>query len=589
MCYIEEPINLIHPQTVFMIEAPSPLTGNLVRDATVTYSTQQLTKDWGSIYDIDISDEFLGIDRIFKYECPDSGLKFFSPTNAMGGENLYQSISKFPWYYADVKWEYTKCLESIAPNQSLLEIGCGDGHFLSLAEANGHHAFGIDINSKAIQYAGDKGLEVQCCDIAEHARTSDNKYDCVCSFQVLEHLIDVKSFLESATRLLKPGGRLILATPNADSFLRYQYNLLDLPPHHMTQWNRNAYKFLEELLPIRMVCIFNEPLAGIHFEGFATSTSTYISKRYFFGFKPIRKLAFAALKMAQSIGLRRFFKGQCMMAVFEKEATSVEHTPKTKPTPRFANIGCGATLHKDWENFDMAPISSNVRSIDIRREWSLDALSYDFIYSSHVLEHLQRPEARSFLVNCYNSLKPGGILRIVVPDLEGICREYINQLDAARSGQVNAERKHQWMTLELLDQIVRTQSGGIMGQLWNSGSLPESEFIIERLGPEAAKHLQQSDNRQPAPSYEFLYGQQDEQRSESIQQFRNTGEIHQWMYDELSLSALFASIGFVSIKRQRGDCSLMNEFSKYQLDTDKGGSPRKPDSLYMECTRPPIN
>ena len=572
-----------------MIEAQSPLTGNLVRDATVTYSTQQLIRDWGFTYDIDINDDFLGINKIYKYQCPESGLCFFLPKEATGCEKLYQSLSIFPWYYAEQKWEYIKCLESLAPNQSILEIGCGNGHFLSLAEAKGHQAFGIDINSMAIKYADDKGLKVKCCDVEEFARISKIQYDCVCSFQVLEHLIDVKSFLDNATSLIKLGGKLILATPNGDSFLRYQYNLLDLPPHHMTHWNGKAYKFLEKILPLKMLAIYNEPLAEIHFEGYASATSSYLSKRYLSGSKFFRKLILKALRFARRIGLRCYFTGQCMVAVFEKEAVNLKPQTELEDSLKLANIGCGNKFHKEWENFDIVPSDPSVRYIDIRREWTLDASSYDFIYSSHVLEHLQRFEARSFLVNCYNSLKPGGVLRIVVPDLEGICREYINQLDATRLGQVNAARKHQWMTLEIFDQIVRTQSGGVMAQVWNSGNLPESDFILERLGMEAAMHIQQTDHEKPVSSYELLYSRQGEQNSQRIEQFRSHGEIHQWMYDEVSLASLLASIGFVSIKRQRGNESSMKGFSAFQLDTDQSGYLRKPDSLYIECSRPPIH
>lgn len=54
----------------------------------------------------------------------------------------------------------------------------------------------------------------------------------------------------------------------------------------------------------------------------------------------------------------------------------------------------------------------------------------DTIYSSHMLEHLDRAEAQSFLAECRRVLRPGGILRLAVPDLRNAAYQYLRLSDA---------------------------------------------------------------------------------------------------------------------------------------------------------------
>ncbi|MCA9135469.1 MAG: methyltransferase domain-containing protein [Planctomycetales bacterium] len=56
--------------------------------------------------------------------------------------------------------------------------------------------------------------------------------------------------------------------------------------------------------------------------------------------------------------------------------------------------------------------------------------SIDLIYTSHFIEHLTRHEARTLLKDALRVLKPGGTIRIVVPDLEGAARLYLKSLDS---------------------------------------------------------------------------------------------------------------------------------------------------------------
>ncbi|WP_399370918.1 class I SAM-dependent methyltransferase [Thermosynechococcus sp. HN-54] len=91
---------------------------------------------------------------------------------------------------------------------------------------------------------------------------------------------------------------------------------------------------------------------------------------------------------------------------------------------KLVNVGCGHTFHPEWLNFDVAPAVAGVKRWDIRRGLPFKEGEVDAVYSSHVLEHLSCQEAENFLRDAYRVLKPNGVLRIVVPDLEQTTRAY---------------------------------------------------------------------------------------------------------------------------------------------------------------------
>lgn len=250
------------------------------------------------------------------------------------------------------------------------------------------------------------------------------------------------------------------------------------------------------------------------------------------------------------------------------------------------NLGCGSAFHKDWENFDLFPTDPSVRQLDLTRRLPFNDDVCNVCYSSHVLEHMPRCYAPRFIKEVCRILEPQGIVRIVVPDLEGIVRRYLRELDAAVLGDPEAGPRHQWMTIELLDQLTRSFSGGFMGRLWFSRPLSARGLIEERLGGEAEKWLRQFDGafsqREQAPLLPEQVFEVQQPSPEEELAFRNQGEIHRWMYDRISLAALLREAGFSKIRVCTATESSIPEFSSYHLDTDDSGVIRKPDSLFME-------
>ena len=140
--------------------------------------------------------------------------------------------------------------------------------FSAQCQSVGLNAFGIEINEAAVENAKSLGFNVELQHIEQASDRYPEQFDCVCAFQVLEHIAEPMPFLEAALRMLKPGGRLVIAVPNADSFLASQHNVLDMPPHHMLQWTEQSLRAAGALFNLSVTMVQREPLAKIHVPGY---------------------------------------------------------------------------------------------------------------------------------------------------------------------------------------------------------------------------------------------------------------------------------------------------------------------------------
>lgn len=278
----------------------------------------------------------------------------------------------------------------------------------------------------------------------------------------------------------------------------------------------------------------------------------------------------------------------------------------------YLNLGCGRRFHPNWTNIDFSSTGPSVIAHNLTQGIPRPEQSFDVVYHSHVLEHFSKNQAPSFLQECHRVLRPQGIIRIAVPDLEQIARSYIFSLEQALSGSPEASDNYNWLLLELLDQIVRNQSGGAMAAYLFQEHIPNPDFILKRLGTEAKNLIEAGcQQRQQKvvkeswikcalrPAYRFLrdssyrrdtflksiLGTADYQALQ-LGRFRQGGEIHQWMYDRHSLTQLLKDTGFTQITQRTATESYIPNWTSFNLDTEPDGSIYKPDSLYMEAIKP---
>jgi SAM-dependent methyltransferase len=181
----------------------------------------------------------------------------------------------------------------------------------------------------------------------------------------------------------------------------------------------------------------------------------------------------------------------------------------------YVQYGCGHSAPEGWLNFDASltlqverlPVvgrfvkknaqrfPANVVFGDIVKGLPIADGSVDGVYASHVLEHLSRASMLVALRNTYRILRPNGIFRLIVPDLEARARQYLSDLDAMRSDANDRLLRSSYLGVE-------ADPKGLVG------------FASERLGRN--KHL--------------------------------------WMWDYLSIEAALKAAGFTSIRRcEMGD------------------------------------
>lgn len=232
-----------------------------------TFDAQKIADDWIQVLHVDVGDQFRQLGIIELWECQETGLRFYSPANAAGGENLYTQLETFSWYYMADKWEFQETLSMLPRASNLLEVGVGNGHFLQVAKERGHNCCGLELNSNAAMRVRELGFEIYENSLDELANHYQSCFDVICSFQVLEHVTSPLEFLEGMIALLRPGGRLILSVPNAAVMRRIDpanRGLLNQPPHHMSHWDANVFRSLEGILPVELKSIRRESLAPYH-------------------------------------------------------------------------------------------------------------------------------------------------------------------------------------------------------------------------------------------------------------------------------------------------------------------------------------
>ena len=122
----------------------------------------------------------------------------------------------------------TEMLRDFAGPAVIVDLGCGDGSALAVAaERNPAHRFaGIDWSGDALRSAQALGLMVVRSGVAANLPVADGVADVVIMSELIEHLVDPDGAVAEARRVLRPGGSLLLSTPNLAAW--YNRGLLAL-------------------------------------------------------------------------------------------------------------------------------------------------------------------------------------------------------------------------------------------------------------------------------------------------------------------------------------------------------------------------
>lgn len=251
------------------------------------------------------------------------------------------------------------------------------------------------------------------------------------------------------------------------------------------------------------------------------------------------------------------------------------------------NVGCGAHAHPEWNNVDSTR-HPGVRRWDVRHPLPYPAECFDAVYGSHMLEHLAPDVGKRMVADLKRVLKPGGIIRLVVPDLEHICQEFLLRLQEAEQRPTEQNlRRYEWMRLELLDQMVREKPGGLMLEALRDGRV-DPEYVRARVGEDIASLVVPSARMSDPIRRPFQELRRAIQHARASRQNpRKTGEVHRWMYDRVSLRLLLEGAGYEDMVIRTFHDSAIPLWERYRLDADTSGqAARIPASLFVEARAP---
>ena len=196
-------------------------------------------------------------DKVYKlYFCSNCGFEWWEPRELLPEIYENEEMPGYEWLHGEkngVILHNHEAFFRLFPSEKgrLLDIGCSTGNFLIHGLNVGFDGYGIDIDSKAVKVANERGLKnvysMSLDKFTEFAQEKELKFEVITFFDVLEHQDDPGKFLDGVTGLLSENGFIAGSMPNQQRGMRglLAKYLADHPPHHYFHWSEeNLKKFL---------------------------------------------------------------------------------------------------------------------------------------------------------------------------------------------------------------------------------------------------------------------------------------------------------------------------------------------------------
>jgi 2-polyprenyl-3-methyl-5-hydroxy-6-metoxy-1,4-benzoquinol methylase len=163
----------------------------------------------------------------------DTGERHILNNNFKNKSELYLHLMHIATY------EYAK---NLVKNKKVLDFGCGSGYGTHILSENAESIVGVDISNEAVDYAKNEynSPNLSFMTISE---LENEKFDIITSFQVIEHVPNDNEYVAKLNKMLKPGGTLIISTPDKKhrlfKYIQQPWNIF-----HLKEYNSESLRKL---------------------------------------------------------------------------------------------------------------------------------------------------------------------------------------------------------------------------------------------------------------------------------------------------------------------------------------------------------
>ena len=231
--------------------------GERLRCLDHTVSKEEFDLEWDSQFEMYITTPKPEDKELGRYYASDAYISHTDSKDTLT-DKLYQFVKNFT-----IKRKVSLIGSFKANEISILDIGCGTGDFLVACQKNGWKAQGVEPNDKARRITSKK-LNSNNDPISEEFTFSDiqgvidknKKYDVICMWHVLEHVSNLKEYIEYLKSLLDADGILLIAVPNFRSFDALYYKeywaAFDVP-RHLWHFSKRSIALLFEKVNLKVI------------------------------------------------------------------------------------------------------------------------------------------------------------------------------------------------------------------------------------------------------------------------------------------------------------------------------------------------
>lgn len=250
-----------------------------------------ICKNGSLVHELHTTDYFLSKEEFDLLRCTSCGVIITQPfptSDTLG--SYYESDEYFshggnsngvvPRIYnfikgINIKNKYQQVTKDLETG-NVLDIGCGIGDFLGYCKKEGWNVSGLEPNEHARKLVLENH-QIVVDDVSEISKLADEQFDLITLFHVLEHIVEPKQMLSEMLRVLKPGGRLVVALPNHASWDAKHYEKFwaawDVP-RHLYHYNpksilslMNQFGLIEEMTKPMVWDAFYVSLLSEKFKG----------------------------------------------------------------------------------------------------------------------------------------------------------------------------------------------------------------------------------------------------------------------------------------------------------------------------------